>query len=136
MLIKKYTLIISSAFSVIVVIWDYIGNYQLCGGKEWGNCVDNLAGIELLFFPFIGAFIFSLITYFMREEIYRAWFKFARWWIPLSIVLIFILPEYSHDWLFPIEKGAGVFVTSALFVLISAVIIIWKYWRLSRRSRL
>ena len=71
-------------------------------------------------------FILSLITYWMREEVYRAWFKFARWWIPLSMVLILISPEYSHDWMYRIEKGTVAFATSLIFVIVSLIIIITK----------
>ena len=135
MLNKKTTLFVSFFLSVVLVIWDYFGNYQLCGGKEWGGCVDILAGIETIFLLSIPVFVFSSITYWMKGEVYRAWFRFARWWIPLSIILIFLSPEYSSDWILPIVKGTVAFAMSALFVIIYTILIIWKYWRLNKTSR-
>ncbi|MDP2655239.1 MAG: hypothetical protein Q8P17_01625 [bacterium] len=85
------------------------------------------------FFPVIPLFLLSLITYKMSEEVYRAWLRFANVWIPLSIVLIFLAPEYSGDWMFPVVKGTVAFFSSLLFVLISLLIICWKYFT-SRRS--
>jgi len=72
----------------------------------------------------IPLFFLSLITYWMRNEVYEAWFRFARWWIPLSMLAIFIAPEYSSDWMYRIEKGSVAFITSALFVAISTIIIL------------
>ncbi len=68
----------------------------------------------------------------MREEIYRAWFKFARWWIPLSMLFILIAPEYSQDLLYPIEKGGVAFVSSSIFFIVSTIIITVKYFRSGR----
>ena len=81
---------------------------------------------------FIPLFLFSLITYKMREEVYQAWFRFVCWWIPLSVLLIFIAPEYSHDWLYPIEKGSVALLTSAIFLIVSLLIIVAKYISLRR----
>ena len=77
--------------------------------------------------PLIILFLFSLITYRMRTEIYETWFRFARWWIPLSMLAIFLAPEYSHDWLYPITKGYIAFATSAIFLVISALIVVIKF---------
>lgn len=75
---------------------------------------------------FIPLFLFSLITYKMRDEVYRTWLRFAYVWIPLSMGLIFLAPEYSTDWMYPVEKGSVAFLTSLLFVIISLILIIWK----------
>jgi hypothetical protein len=65
----------------------------------------------------------------MREEVYQAWFRFARWWIPLSMVLILISPEYSGDWMYPITKGTVAFLTSGIFIVVSVLIIFVKLLR-------
>lgn len=84
-----------------------------------------------LFFPFVPLFIFSLITYFLREEVYRAWWQFARVATPVSMLLIALAPSYSHDWMFPIEKGSVAVFTSLIFSVISIVVIV----RCSRACR-
>lgn len=84
--------------------------------------------------PIIPLFLFSIITYKMRDEVYRAWTRFSYVWIPLSMVAIFLAPEYSADWMFPIEKGSVAFFSSLIFAVISLLLIIYKYFA-SRRAR-
>lgn len=82
---------------------------------------DSLAAI---FFPFFPLFLFSLITYKMREEVFQSWFRFARIYIPASIALILLAPSYSSNWMFPYDKGRAAFLFSSLFIIISIVKII------------
>lgn len=65
----------------------------------------------------------------MRDEIYQMWFKFARWWVPVSMFLIFITPEYGGGLFNPIQKGSVAVGLSALFFLISLIIIAIQYFR-------
>ena len=138
MLNKPTLLILSGAGSTVLLIWDYIGNNRLCdflsySGRE-GFCPFTLASTETILLPVIPLFLFSLITYWMRDDIYRAWFTFARWAIPLCMILILISPEYAHDWMFPIEKGTVAFFSSIIFSIISILIIGIKFVA-SRKSK-
>jgi len=47
-----------------------------------------------LLFPFI--LIFSLLTYFMPIRVFRAWWSFAKYAIPLILVLSFIINAGFH----------------------------------------
>src|SRR5438105_61983 len=124
---KRNLLWLAGGVTVILVVFDYAGTDTLCGGKQYTGCMQNLHSFLLIFLPIIPLFILTLLVW-MRDEIYRTWFKFARWWIPLSMVLIFITPEYGQGLFDPIVKGTVAFLTSALFVVISLGIIIVKYF--------
>jgi len=124
---KKTLLTSSGVVTAILIILNWIGTFKLCGGQEYGQCMDFSYSLIIGFFPVIPLFILSLITYKMRDEMYRAWLRFAQWWIPFSMVFIFLAPEYSGDWMFPIVKGTVAFFSSLLFVIISLLLIIWKY---------
>jgi hypothetical protein len=130
---KKILLIVSGLVSILVIA---IGNteltYDYCASADT-PCVDLVYDIVLTFVPIIPLFILSLITYKMRDEVYRAWLRFAYVWIPLSMLLIFLAPEYSADWMFPIVKGTVAFFSSLLFAGISLILIIYKYFA-SRRA--
>jgi len=78
--------------------------------------------------PFFPLFLLSLITYFMREEVFRSWVRFAAWWIPISMVLIFITPTENGSFGFPslTSPGFTAFILSALFLIISLFFILWK----------
>lgn len=96
--------------------------------------LDNfteIVGPFVFLFPII--FLFSLITYKMREEVFCAWFNFTKWWIPISIFLTLITPGSSGGG-FGIpsifDKEFLAFILSALFFIISLVIIVRKSLKL------
>lgn len=136
---KKIVFWISAIISVLLLLANFIGTYKLCGVETGGTmlseifslfkivCVDALSDIMRTFLIIIPLFLFSLITYKMRDEIYKAWFKFARIWVPLSIILVLISPEYSHG-LVPIEKGTISFGMSVIFLVVSIFLIIIKFF--------
>jgi len=131
---KKNVLWISGFVTVVLFILDQIGTFRLCGSVEYGRCMDTLYDVLIVFLPTLPLFLFSLITYWMQDEIYRAWFRFARWWIPLSMLLIFLAPDYSGDWLFPTDKGRIAFLVSLLFVVISIVLIAYRFYTMRKKS--
>jgi len=83
---------------------------------------DPIAETLLIFIP---VFILSLITHKLKNETFQAWLKFSYVWIPLTIILTLLVPEYSNS-LVPVEKAGVSFLMSALFLLISLIIIIKK----------
>lgn len=81
-------------------------------------------------------FFLSLITYKMRDEIFHTWLKFAYWCVPLTIVLTLLTPGGRGGWGIPslIDPETVSFVFSALFALISSIIILVKYFKLRRKQ--
>ncbi|MDD5463727.1 MAG: hypothetical protein PHP62_01155 [Candidatus Moranbacteria bacterium] len=123
---KKRLFIFSGGASVILVLLNYIGTFSLCGGREYNACMDIIFDAMLILFPVIPLFLFSLITIKMREEIFQYWWKFARFLIPASMLTILISPSYTHNWMFPIEKGTVALASSAFFLIASLFIIAHK----------
>ena len=123
MITKKSLLWFSGLLTGLVILWDYVGNYKLCGGEVEVTCAHFLGNIELIFFLVIPIFIFSLITYWMRNEVFSIWLKFTYFWIPVSVIAIILTPETTGS-LFEIDKGFISLVFSALFVILSILIII------------
>ena len=132
MVSKKLGLILSGGASIVLLLWDLIGNYQLCdaisSSGSAGKCPATLSSVETILLPVIPLFLVYIVVAFARIEVYESWFRFARWWIPLSMILIFISPEYPQGIYDPVQKGSVALVMSALFALISIAIIIWKYF--------
>ena len=128
MMIKKYHLLSGLIIGIsIFFISIFSREIGYCPPYSYSPCAAFFDGIAQTFIPSLAALLFSLITYWMREEIYVAWFRFARWWIPLSMVAIFLSPEYGSDWMYPVEKGTVALGTSSLFAAISLAIIAAKY---------
>ncbi len=133
MISKKILLIVSGSLSVWLFVWNYLGNYHVCdfftNGGSAGNCPFILTDIGINLLPIIPLFFLSLITYKMREEVYRAWLRFAYAWVPLSLLLIYLAPEYTSDWMYPVVKGTVAFAPSILFVILSLFIVLWTWWK-------
>jgi hypothetical protein len=103
-------------------------------GNIWVNEMvwDNIEWCEPFAFallPFIPVLILSLLTYKMRDEVFRTWLHFAYWWIPLSIILTLITPNGSGGWGIPnlISPEIVALTFSALFTIISLILITLKY---------
>ncbi len=90
----------------------------------------NLIGPDIALFPVI--FFFSLVTYKMRDEVFKFWLKFCYFYIPIFVLIIFTftLPgSNGGGWAIP-----GGFFTALifffllfLFFLISLILVIVKY---------
>ncbi len=130
---KKNLLWVSGIIGGTFLLTDWIGTYKLCGKYATGNCPFLLHNIFILFFPFLFVFILSLITYKMRDEIFRVWLKFAYIWIPLTLILTILAPEYDPS-LLPVTKGVVSFFMSILFLIISLLIILIKYLSLRKKE--
>lgn len=87
---------------------------------------DGIAELLMISIPL---FVLSILAFWMRDSVYQAWFRFARVWVPLSMLVVLLAPTYSHDWMYPIEKATVGIVMNGLFGLISFVVITRAWWR-------
>ena len=134
---KKNVLLTSLAGIVFLLTWDKVGNYFWCdllikNGSQ-GNCPFVLASLESYFIPIFPLFFFSLVTYWMRDEVYRAWFKFAKWWIPGSMLLILLTPSDTGGGGFGPQLSFGkpdvALLASLLFFIISTVLVTRAFFK-------
>lgn len=121
---KRILAFISGTTSLTLIILNSVGTFKLCGGVNYGSCMDIVSDVMIVFSLFFPLFLFSLITYKMREESFQAWWKLARVWIPASMLAIIIAPSYASSWLFPIEKGNVAVFLSLGFFIASALLLI------------
>ena len=128
---KRIALLISFVLSLLLLIISIKGTYYYCGGV-YGKCVEILHLFSLVFFPVLPLFFFFLVTYFMRDEVFQSWWRFARVWVPVSMIAILLAPTYASDWMFPVDKGRIAFFTSLLFMIISLILIIRTKWKLQK----
>lgn len=115
--IKNRVLLVSGIGTLAMITLQSIGMLRFCGTMEYGTCTDSLYSLTLTLLPSAPLFLFSLLTYPLSEVVFRKWWYFVRISIPVMMVLIYITPRQSHDWMFPLEqKGLAVFVCG-LFLL-------------------
>lgn len=88
-------------------------------------------GINVFVFSFSLAFgVVLVFVSFFRKAVFRSWAIFATWWTFLSVLLMFLAPEYTPDFITPFDKKLTALWTAILFFLISLTIIIIKSWKL------
>ncbi|TRZ53368.1 hypothetical protein D4R99_00930 [bacterium] len=121
-------------FTLLFIFRDSLYDYCFAGGHCWQfwDSLDIIGAI-LFIFPFV--FLFSLITYFLREEVFQAWLRFVKWWIPLSILLVLIMPDGQGGGYMPslIDKQTIAFLMSSIFIFVSTVKIISKSIELRKK---
>lgn len=127
-MIKRNVLLISLVFVIIFLVSIFSQEIGLCSSLTF--CSEHFDVIAEVIFPILPLFLFSLITYKMREEVFQLWFRFARVYIPASMLLILLAPSYSSNWMFPYDKGIAAFLFSSLFIIISIVKIVLAHRRL------
>lgn len=129
---KKNVLKFSFAYVLIFALTVVIAFF--CKGKSCAISEDGvLVSTLYVFLPLIPIFLFSFVTYKMREGAFRAWWNFARWWAPLLLIVFFLLSHASGGG----ELNMGqdftaffLFVLYSIWVVVSAV----KIWRAFQRS--
>jgi len=113
------------------------------------SCSRSYEAPLLVVFSFsIATFLILLVLYFLREEIFRAWWRFARWYLGIlsALFLSMFISGYERS------SGMGgpniggdlesnIIFFAVLFLLISLGVIIAKYrkphlvgWRLAVAS--
>jgi hypothetical protein len=127
-MMKKIILFLGIAGQGIAFLVDYLyKNHLFISGDVFDLVLPTLFVLSL---PLL---LFSLITYKMREEVFRAWFNFAKWWVPISIFLTLITPGGSGGG-FGIpsvfDQEFAAFILAALFFIISIIIIVREWLKL------
>jgi len=121
-------------FTLLFVFRDALYDYCFADGHCW-QFWDSLDIIGALLFIFPFVFLLSLITYFLREEVFQAWMHFAKWWIPLSIFFVLVMPDGQGGGYMPslIDKQTIAFLMSSIFILVSLTKIISKSIELRKK---
>jgi len=128
MLTKKNIFLISFSYVAILVIFAF---WNGCYDQLW--CRNYINPILTFFWPLLVIFPFSLITYKMKEEVFVRWWKFTRWWIPLTMFLTLITPD-SNSVIMSWGKEVPAVGMTILYVFISTIIIIRTWLRVRKEQ--
>lgn len=77
----------------------------------------------------------SVFLLFVPETAWHAWLRFARWWLPLSILLIILTPDFNGNILILIDysKLATAKYMGMLFAILSMIILGWHTFRTKKK---
>lgn len=117
-------------FLLLSLLYGFCGSYRHV-------CKDIYTPIAYLFFSFPFLFLLSLITYKMRDEVFRAWWSFVRWWVPVIIVTTLLLNSAGGDGGGGMGGGglASGMLDFAVLVLLYAILVIVSFFRIVRAYR-
>jgi hypothetical protein len=78
--------------------------------------------------------LLSLITYKMHDEVFTSWANFAKYWVPLTILLSVLAGFGEQPSYMPalITTGTVSFLMSSLFLAISLILIAYKFFTLKK----
>lgn len=71
-----------------------------------------------LFFLPIPVFLLSLITYKLRDEVFRAWWRFARWWAPVIMIVTILLENAGGGGTLGMNKDFTAFILIILYSIL------------------
>jgi hypothetical protein len=83
-----------------------------------GSFVSESIGLLCLFLSLSLLFL-SLVTYWMKESIFRAWWNFARWWVVAIIVVTLYIESASGG---SGGMGIGGAVTGGFNIFIESIL--------------
>lgn len=127
---KKKVFFISLAMTVINFLL-IGGNKTLdlwCGENNY-DCRSNLLYLSLYLLLFLPILLFSTITYFIKEEVFRTWLKFTYWYLPAYILAILLLSDMGGGGGYligPIGSGFIAVNLSGLYMIISLTLVVYK----------
>ena len=70
-----------------------------------------------LFFALALLFL-SLITYKMKDEVFQAWWRFARWLVLVIIVVTFLLSNMSGGGTLGMDRDFTMFILGILYTIL------------------
>ena len=84
MTMKSKVLVVSIAYTAFFTVLFLLSEY--CS-SAWCRIHDDdpLGLVFFLLLPLLPTFFLSLITYRMKDEVFLAWWRFARWWVLVII---------------------------------------------------
>ncbi len=126
---KNKTVIIALLGVLLQIFSRFTVNIGIC--ESYASKCHDLSYLLLIYtLSFIPFFIYSLITYKLKESTFDFWKKFSILWIALSLLVITFLPTSTHGMdYFPIVKGTVILFLTIVYSITSLLLIIYKSFK-------
>lgn len=124
--------IIIFTYSYVASYGDELGLCEMVNGIE--QCVISYNGfVDALAFLSVALIIVAFFNLFIANVVFEKWISFAAIWIPLTLFLIAITPEYRGGWinLDPDREMVSIWMSS-LFTIISIIILAYQSYKLRK----
>ena len=136
-------IVFSTALVILAVVF-VINNpimFGLCKGVSVSSygayCYDSIINISetiLLAGLFLGGILLllSLITYKMKEEVFQAWWRFARWWVLVIIAVTLLLQNAGGGGGIGISGAVGGAFDALILGILYAILVITSLVKIVR----
>ena len=96
------------------------------------GCLDEFSELlsTVLIYTSLPALLFSLLTYRMRDEVFEHWMKFAKWAVPLLMILTYFMLNNTSGGGY---IGLGQDFMALFFILLYGMFCIVSLWRIVRK---
>jgi len=112
---KRNTFLLTFAGLLAFLISMHPVGFKVCNDAAYDcRMTADLLQMILSVFPFV--FFLSLITYKMPEEVFRAWWRYAVWFVPLIMIVTYLLYG-GHE-----QSGFGGVAQGAFYATILIVL--------------
>jgi len=118
---------------VLILMISYFGPCN----QKLGRCVggNSILMVRTLFHFSLAFLVVAPFLFFIRDNIFLKWLRFAAGWVFLSAIFIILAPEYSSGVVGnPTKETVSIWMGS-LFVIISLVIIIHQSRKLNKNIK-
>lgn len=119
MLSKKTALIFSILGTALMLVARYAVDLHICARTD-SYCRNYADNIEHLLYIFPIVLFFSLITYSRPKQVFIAWWKFARFAIPVVIIINYIIDlglDHNPGGWFNLDNAFDIIEISILYAL-------------------
>lgn len=129
-IILRNTLLALAGIVVGVLLLEML-KINSCNSRFCRYVLVDAVGIPLIFFS-LSVLPLSAILYFLREEVFRSWARFAKWYLIASLVLL-VLGSNQHGGYISTglnDRESMTWFLSGLFFVVSLILIAYKSFRL------
>jgi hypothetical protein len=113
----------SASFLILLIAYTFFCESRM-SRCLWG---DSILVTRTIFHFTLSLLVVSPVLFFVRDEVFKKWLRFAGVWFGIAAVLVILTPESSGGWgpsLNPTKESVSIWMAS-LFVIISLVKIAW-----------
>jgi len=142
--IVLFTALVTLLIVALIILADIIYGYcprtyiDATGTQYCGKSVSDFVPEILMligFFVSLPIFFLSLLTYRMKEEVFHAWWNFARWWVPIMVIAVLLALDRSDSFLPPLFSKVNVgLLFGGVFIVVSLAKIVRAYARTKWRK--
>jgi len=125
----KYSWLVVLSLSVSILGWILIqcGNDRACLAFNFiRTYLVSVAGPVTIFS--LCSIPLGVAVLFATQANIRSLSSFAKWWVPLSIVLIFLAPDSSGSFFtgFPMDRNMASWILGALLTIVGLTLVLRK----------